>query len=194
MGQFGRGVGIATVAIASLSLWCKSAGNGAVYLSLRESNLTVQIRGDPGDDWCIQRSTDLVRWVTVTNFGTLLSGGAKAPVRSVGVPSESVVFYRAVKTKGLFDPSLLRTFNLTFTQANWQTLLSNARNTGSNVYCSLVTLDNGATNVGVGARYRGNTSFTGMGGSAPAKKSINLETDFTVPGQDLMGYDTINLN
>lgn len=166
----------------------------AIKLFMIETNLMVQLRGDPKDDWYVQWSTDLANWSTITNFRTLLSGDKKAPIRSLGQPNEDAVFYRALKTDGLFDPTLLRTFSLTFTQANWQTQLANGRTYGTNAYCSLLTLDNGATNVGVGARYRGNTSYTGMGGGAPAKKSINLETDFTVPGQDLMGYDTINLN
>ena len=79
---------------------------------------------------------------------------------------------------------------LTFTQSNWATLLTSARTTGSNVYCSMVTLDNGATNVGAGARYKGNTSFT-LGG---AKKSINVELDWINPAADLMHYTTFNLN
>jgi hypothetical protein len=51
-------------------------------------------------------------------------------------------------------------------------------------------MDNGATNVGVGARYKGNTSYT-LGG---AKKSINLEFDDTNAMANLMRYETINLN
>ena len=185
----------AITAVVSMTLSCGAfAESGAIRLFLAETNLMVQVRGDPDDDWHIQSSPDLVNWVTVTNVHTLLSGGPNAPIRSVATTSQHMIFYRALKTGGLFDPTLLRTFSLTFTQANWQTQLANGRTKGTNACCSLLTLDNGATNVGIGARYRGNTSYTGMGGSAPVKKSINIETDFTVPGQDLMGYDTINLN
>src|SRR4030095_10448102 len=91
-------------------------------------------------------------------------------------------FCRALKTAGLYDPTLFRTVSLTFTQANWGTLLTSGRTTGSNVYCSRVTLDNGAMNVGAGARYKGNTSFN-IGGN---KKSINVELDWTDPAADLM--------
>jgi len=51
-------------------------------------------------------------------------------------------------------------------------------------------LDNGATNAGAGARYKGNSSYFGPG----LKKSINLELDWTDPAAKLMGYTTINLN
>ena len=170
------------------------ADDGQVRVTLADANALIQIRGDADDDWRLQVSTDLTHWATLTNFGTLLSGGAKAPQRALGSPAAPRAFYRALKTGGLYDSSLLRTISLTFTQANWQTQLANGRTRGTNAYCSLLTMDNGATNVGVGARYRGNTSYTGMGGTVPAKKSINLDLDFTITNADLMGYRTINLN
>src|SRR4029453_2519581 len=102
-------------------------------------------------------------------------------------------FFRALKTAGLYDRTLLRTMSLTFTQTNWSALLTIGRNNGSNTLCTL-TVDNGAIIYGAGARYRGNTSFTGFGGSAPVKKSINLELDYTNSEADLMGYSTLNFN
>ncbi|MDH7502569.1 MAG: CotH kinase family protein [Verrucomicrobiota bacterium] len=187
-------IAVITAAVGMMLSTDVLAENGAIRVFLAETNLLAQVRGDPDVDWHIQSSTDLVNWITLTNVRTLLSGGAKAPIRTIGTASQRMTFYRALKTGGLFDPTLLRTFSLTFTQANWQTQLADGRTKETDAYCSLLALDNGAENVGVGARYRGNTSYTGMGGSAPVKKSINIETDFTVPGQDLMGYDTINLN
>jgi len=155
------------------------------------TNLVVQVEGDSDNDWWLQSSADLTQWRTLTNGGTLLGGkAASAPWRSMGSPTSASQFFRAQKTGGLFDPALFRKVSLTFTQLNWSTLLANARITGSNVYCSLVTLDNGATNVGVGARYKGNTSYT-IGGM---KKSINLEVDWPSGTNDLMGYTTLNLN
>jgi len=155
------------------------------------TDLRIQFQGDANDDWRLQRSTDLTNWTTLTNFGVLLSGKAtNAPWRSVGPRTNAHQFYRGLKTSGLFDPAVFHTISLTFTQASWQSLLSSARNTGLNVYCSLLTMDNGATNVGVGARYKGNTSFFG----ATAKKSFNLELDWTDPASKLMGFTTINLN
>ncbi|MCS7090600.1 MAG: CotH kinase family protein [Verrucomicrobiota bacterium] len=60
----------------------------------------------------------------------------------------------------------------------------------TNVYLPQVWLDNGATNRHVGARFRGNTSYTMSG----PRKSLNLQFDFIIPDEDLMGSETINLN
>ncbi len=171
------------------------ADDGRLIARMWGSAMTLEVQGDADDDWRFQGSTDLSAWIDLPALGTLLSGGDTPPVRSMGIPEGAMVCYRAVRTAGLFDPTLLRTMNLTFTQANWQTLLANGRTSGSNADCLRLTMDNGAIQTNVGARYRGNTSYTGMGGGgAPAKKSINLEIDYRVSDADLMGYDTINLN
>jgi hypothetical protein len=170
------------------------ADAGVVCLSGQGTNTVIQVRGDKNDDWRFQVSTDLVRWSNAPALGVLLSGGKNAPTRAVGAPTARQFFYRTTKTAGLYDPTLLRTFSLTFTQSTWQTLLTTGRTTGSNTPCTLV-MDNGATNQGVGARYRGNTSFTGVGGvGAPVKKSVNLDINWVSTNADLMGFKTINLN
>lgn len=167
------------------------AADGELHSRTDGAAPMLQVLGSGNDDWRIQSSSNLTAWSTLTNFGTLLSGKAtNAPWREVTGTHDPPQFYRALKTAGLYDPALFRTVSLTFTQANWQTLLANGRTTGSNVYCSAVVLDNGATNRGAGARYKGNTSYT-IGG---AKKSINVELDYTDPASDLMGYTTFNLN
>jgi hypothetical protein len=139
--------------------------------------MLFQVRGSANDDWRLQTSTNLESWTNLTSFGTLLSGGTNAPWRSVDTGEDSSRFYRALQTEGLYDRSLLRTISMTFTQANWSNLMVLARTYETNVYCTLLIMDNGATNVGVGARFRGNTSFTGMGepgASTPAKKSLSI--------------------
>lgn len=166
---------------------------GTLVVQADGSNAVVQIRGEPNDDWRLQASSDLATWEFDRAFGTLLSGGPEAPRREVTNGQEAHRFFRAIKTRGLYERTLLRTMRLTFAQTNWPTLLTSGRTTGSNTLCTL-EMDNGATLHGVGARYRGNTSFTGMGGSAPIKKSINLELDWTNAVNDLMGYETLNLN
>lgn len=171
-----------------------AATPGQIQLRLEGASTLLQVRGDPDEDWRFQVSSNLVAWSNATALGTLLSGGADAPWRPAGGHGAAGCFYRAIKTDGLFDPALLRTISLTFTQANWSNLLALARTAGTNVYCSLLAMDNGASHVGVGARYKGNTSFTGFGGAAPVKKSINLELHFTDPTARLMGYKTVNLN
>jgi hypothetical protein len=122
-------------------------------LRLQDTNTLIQIQGDPKDDWRIQTSTDLVTWSNLTRHSSFRRNeSAVALCRRSHWPA---AFYRALKTSGLFDPSLFRTVSLTFTQSNWGTLLANARFERINVYCNMLTLDNGATNIAVGARYKG---------------------------------------
>ncbi len=156
--------------------------------------LGLRAWGSPKHDWLIETSTDLRSWQTVADWPPLLADRDHPPVlrlERAGAPLFR--FYRARQTAGLYDPLVLRTVSLTFTQANWTTLLANGRTTGSNTP-ALFVMDNGARIEGVGARYRGNTSYTGFGGSAPVKKSINLELDFTDPEARLLGFRTLNLN
>ena len=161
-----------------------------VQLSRQGTSTLLRVEDDPDNDWLIQLSTNLATWNNVPGLTPVIAGRTNSPTRTVGTTTGPQQFYRALKTAGLYDPSLFRTVSLTFTQANWGTLLTTARTTGSNVYCPLITLDNGATNAGAGVRYKGNTSFT-MGGN---KKSINVELDWPNPTADLMGYSTFNLN
>lgn len=192
MNRAGIALGFAVLGLLLSLQWQRlNAATAQILLRPHATNAIVQIQGDKDDDWRLQVSEDLVTWTNLTSFGTLLSGAASnAPQRAVATQLDGRKFYRALRTAGLYDPALFRTVSLTFTQSNWQTLLTNGRNTGSNTYCSLLTLDNGATNSGAGARYKGNTSFISGG----TKKSINVELDFADPNAQLMGYTTFNLN
>ncbi len=165
---------------------------GRVEWVSTDSGLGVRVRGDADDDWILQQSDDLETWRVMGSGQPLLGGGTNAPVRQVGLVGESVGFVRALKTDGLYDDTLVRTVSLTFEAANWQSLLTTSRSTGVNTP-GTVALDNGAQVAGIGARYKGNSSFSGMG-SVPTKKSVNLTIDETDPKGDLMGYETLNLN
>lgn len=180
-----------------LTLWVAStlslaAADGEVSARVEAGMVRLRVLGDADDEWRFEASGDLATWTNASGLGTVYSGGEEA--RSIeagpaGGPGEDVRFFRGVRTTGLFDPEVLRTVSLTFTQANWQTLLANARTTGSNVVGNLV-MDGGVTIAGVGVRYKGNTSYS-MGGT---KKSVNIEVDHTQPEARLMGYRTVNLN
>lgn len=180
--------------VMGLGLQCVNASSGTVKVAVSNNVVALKVDGDRDDDWWLETSTNLTTWTRLTSFGPLLSGNeTNAPWRTAGALSNAVTFYRARQTGGLYDTTMLRTISLTFTQANWSNLLAVARTYSTNVYCTLLTANNGATNVGVGARFRGNTSFTGMG-SAPPKKSIALAIDHSVTNADLMGYNSLNLN
>lgn len=185
------GVGL-LLAVTMIKVFPSNAAEGILGFQLSGNNGRVQVVGGDEDDWWIETSTNLFSWTTLTNLGTVLSGNTlNAPWRMLGVSTNSTRFFRARQTAGLYDPTLFRSINLYFTTSG--TTLSNQLAGGrayeTNVLCWL-SLDNGATNLGVGARYKGNTSF-GLSGT---KKSINLELDYTNSEFRLMGYKTVNLN
>ena len=95
------------------------------------------------------------------------------------------------RAQDLYDTTALRTFALTFDDANWQTLLRNNYASATNILADLVV--DGVTYPDVGVRIRGNTSYTGLP-SGSEKFSLKIEMDFVDPEQKLMGYSTLNLN
>jgi hypothetical protein len=117
-----------------------------------------------------------------------LSGDASAEAVSAGDSGTAQRFYRAVKTGGLYDPLVIRSISLTFTQSNWQTKLTANYTSGSNLLANLEM--DGISCPGVGVHYRGNSSYS-MGG---VKKSLAIDVDFTNATQNLMGYTSLNLN
>ncbi|MCP5520844.1 MAG: CotH kinase family protein [Verrucomicrobiales bacterium] len=174
------------------------AAEAQMELSPENGVPVLRLRGSAKADWWIESTTDLLSWSVLPGSAPLLADPDDPPSRELDPSGAPVMLHRARQTGGLYDLGILRAATLTFTQANWPTLLANGRNTGSNTPALLV-MDNGARIEGVGARYKGNTSYTGMGGgpggtAAPTKKSINLELDFTDPDARLMGYRTLNLN
>ncbi len=177
-----------------LGVAAATSGQGSeIRLLSGEAGLAAHVEGSRDDDWYLESSSNLVDWVRLDGFGTLLSARSNPPVRLVPATGEGPRFFRANRTRGLYDTNLLRTLYLKFDQANWATLLARGRENGSNTLGSL-SMDNGVTNYPVGARYKGNTSYTGFQGGAPAKKSVNLEFDFTDAEGRLMGFRTVNLN
>lgn len=90
-----------------------------------------------------------------------------------------------------YDPNVLRTVNITFAQSNWESLLRS--NYASETDLAGTVEVDGVTYPNVGIRIRGNTSYTALP-SGSQKFSLKLQMDFQDPNQQLMGYDTINLN
>lgn len=90
---------------------------------------------------------------------------------------------------GLFDQSIIRNINLTFNQANYWTLLTNNFASKTDLLAAMEV--DGVVFDSVGVRFKGQTSYSQVNGQ---KKSFNITIDSYVPGQDLMGYDILNLN
>lgn len=94
------------------------------------------------------------------------------------------------QTPDLYDETVLRTFELSFSQGNyWNQLLNNFQS--KTEMAADLTVD-GVVYPGVGVRLKGNSSFGGTGSSL--KKSFNITVDFTDPDLSLLGYESLNLN
>ena len=180
-----------------------SAADGTVVVQVSQKQLHVKVDGDKDEDWLLQSSSNLTHWSKLPNLGPLLSGNESNAVwRSIELPVTPATFYRAQRTAGLYDPRLFRTISITYTQATalaFSNAMHLARQTESNVYLPMLWMDNGATNYHIGARFKGNTSYTGGGGPpgsgrGPVRKSINLQFDYVLTNADLMTYTTVNLN
>ena len=91
---------------------------------------------------------------------------------------------------GLYDPTVLRTFELTFAQDDWWDQLTANYSTEEEIPADL-TVD-GVTYPDVGVRFKGMTSYSRIGDTQ--KKSFNISLDFQDDDQRLEGYKTLNLN
>jgi hypothetical protein len=88
----------------------------------------------------------------------------------------------------LFDQNKIRDFYFTFKQASWWNLVLQTVNANNDLKADL-TVD-GTTYTDVGFRIKGGSSASVSGN----KKPFNLTMDSFVPGQNLMGSTTLNLN
>jgi spore coat protein CotH len=173
--------------------WTALAEQGLVHFTPQGANVTLTVDGDSNDEWRFQSSSDLLTWNHAPALGTVFSEGTNSRLATLSALASGQGFYRAVKTTGIHDPFVVRTVSLTFTQSTWQTQLAALKTSGSNLVATLEVDGKSYGNVGV--RYRGNTSYTGLGGSgAPTKKSVNLELDYVEATTRVMGRDTLNLN
>jgi hypothetical protein len=97
----------------------------------------------------------------------------------------------AAQTLDFYDINAYRTIYLSFSQPNYWTLLTNNYASQTEIAANM-TVD-GVTYPNVGVRFRGNTSYTQLPPGSQ-KKSFNIRLDSFVPGQDIQGYDHLNLN
>lgn len=91
---------------------------------------------------------------------------------------------------GLYDSATIRSFYLNFGQPNYWQLMTQNYQSGTDIPASVI-VDN-VTYDSIGVRFKGNTSYMMIQNSQ--KKSFNLSIDHVHANQDLMGYNTLNLN
>lgn len=111
--------------------------------------------------------------------------------RQCCVVVSSLCMASAAVAEDLYDTTVLRTINLTFYDADWLNLLEQNYESETNILADLEM--DGEVCTGVGVRIRGNTSYTQLPPDS-VKYSLNVEVDFTVEDQELLGYDSLNLN
>jgi hypothetical protein len=90
---------------------------------------------------------------------------------------------------GLYDSTLIREVYLQFPQSNYWTLLTNNYSSHTDLLANM-TVD-GILYDSVGVRFKGATSYSQV---SSQKKSFNISLDYAHPNQDIMGYQTLNLN
>ena len=96
-----------------------------------------------------------------------------------------------VCAQDLYDTGTLRTFNITFDESNWENILRS--NYSSETLLAADLEVDGEVYTDVGVRIRGNTSYTALPNGSQ-KFSLKIKMDFVNEDQDLLGYDTLNLN
>jgi hypothetical protein len=94
-------------------------------------------------------------------------------------------------SQDLYDTGVLRSMNITFHDANWLTLLRQNYASETPILADLEV--DGEVYADVGVRIRGNTSYTALPAGSE-KFSLKVVMDFVHEDQELMGYDTLNLN
>lgn len=90
---------------------------------------------------------------------------------------------------GWYDSATIRTINLDFPQSNYWSLLTANYQTHTDLLAKM-TVD-GVVYDSVGVRFKGQTSYS-MNNTE--KKSFNISMDYLRDNQDIMGYQTLNLN
>lgn len=101
----------------------------------------------------------------------------------------------AIAQADLYDLNTIRDVYLSFSQPNWWAQLT--ANYGPEINIAANMSVDGITYPNVGVRFRGNTSYTQLPPQPQQgweKKSFNIELDWQVAGQDIYGYDSLNLN
>lgn len=94
---------------------------------------------------------------------------------------------------GLYDPSIIQEMHVNFEDQNYHQVLTDAffLNPSYRIPAS-VTIDNTVVD-SVGVRYKGNSTFCLASESGSPKVPYNLDMNYWIQGQQLMGYKKIKL-
>ncbi len=122
--------------------------------------------------------------------GGLGGPGGPGGMREPGRPGPKVDKSEVQPAEGgLYDPSILRTIFIDFSNDDWEQELETFHGTDVDV-AATVTVD-GQEYKNVGIRFRGASSYFMI--PRGSKRSLNLSVDMANPDQTLLGYKTLNL-
>lgn len=129
---------------------------------------------------------------TIALLFVLAVGAPRASVAAASAPEVAIVEQAGATSPNapaeLLDPGVLRHLSLTFHDADWEAALARLATTDEYVHADLAA--DGQELADIGVRIKGNSSARAPG----RKEPLNLGLDSFVAGQDLAGYDTLNLN
>lgn len=118
-----------------------------------------------------------------------LSWGQGLPDEMHLSPDGRILYTGGLQPSGLYEPYVIRPIYLNFSQPNYWSLLTTGYQTKTDVPATMIV--DSVTYDSVGVRFKGQTSYnTGQS----QKKSFNITTNSFISGQDLMGYNILNLN
>lgn len=128
-------------------------------------------------------------WFSLLLVAPMLQG-QNLPNAMYFAENEHTLYTNGRVSEGWYDETTLRDIELWFSQTDYWTQLKNNYASKTNLPATMVV--EGDTFLNVGVRFKGNTSYQMV--QTSDKKSFNIELDYLVPGQDLDGYSTLNLN
>ena len=95
---------------------------------------------------------------------------------------------------GLMDPAIMRAMDITFYDANYDSILDANWYTNSGIRLpASVQLDGGLILPNVMVRYKGNSTYAIPAGQGNKKVPYNLDFNDSVPGQTLLGFNKVKL-
>lgn len=132
--------------------------------------------------------------ISTIAISSLLIGptfGQDLPAEMYLDPANHLLLTGGQPSTGLYAKQTIRSLDLQFAQPNYWALMTQNYNSQTDIPATL-TVD-GITYDSVGVRFKGQTSYS-MLPSGSQKKSFNLTMDHAIEDQDLLGYQTLNLN
>lgn len=103
----------------------------------------------------------------------------------------ALLFAPVAAAQDFYDTTVLRTVSFDFQDTNWWQLLNQNYQSQTNILADMTV--EGIVYPDVGVRIRGNTSYFALPPGSE-KVSLNIETDFVHPDQDVMGFSNLNFN